>query len=329
MKRNLGSFIVITFILATLSACGPARVEKFEEIGEHQTAFMVPLEGAAKSGQAKFMSIEYLNEAKVATKRVSLPLRKHVTGRFWFDYEWIPTMKVIKVDRTPVTREWTGDEKTGTTAKNQALWVESLDSIGFGVGVNITALIREEDAATFLYYYAGKPLKDVVDENVRGKVNSILSREFAKYELEGARKKKNDVFAEIAKETIADFKQYGVTITNLGLAEGMVYDNPDIQKSIDAVFGAEMKIQSEDRLAEAQKATNARLFSIAENERKQAEEFAKAAEARKKQADVEVAIKFADAILIWANKWDGHLPEKILPEGSNLLMGLDSGKSVK
>lgn len=328
-SRRFSFFALLFLAVISITACGPAKIEQFVEIGEHQTAFLVPLEGASQSNQAKFMSIDYLNQNKVATKRVSLPLRKHVTGRMPWNYEWIPTMKVILVDRTPTTREWTSDKTTGTSATNQALWIESLDSIGFGVGVNITALIREEDSATFLYFFSGKSLKAIVDENVRGKINSILSREFANYNLEEARKRKNIVFERVAKETSDEFKQYGITIPNLGLAEGMVYENPKIQESIDAVFAAEMKIQSEDRLTDAQSKTNARLLSIAINERVQAEEFAKAAEARKKQADVEVAIKLADAKLKWADKWDGHLPEKILPEGSNLLMSIDNPGNSK
>lgn len=320
---------LVTVVLLLVGCVPPAKIEQFANIGEHQTAFLVPLEGATKSGQAKFMSVEYLNNAKVATKRVSLPLRKHKTGRGYWNFKYIPTMKVITVDRTPVTREWTGDEQTGTTRRNEALWVESMDSIGFGVGVNITALIKEEDAAKFLYFYAGRPLGKVVDENVRGKVNSVLSREFASYNLEEARKKKNDIFSKAADETIQDFEQFGVTITNLGLAEGMVYSNPKIQEFIDSVFEAEMKIQQEDKLVNAQTKTNTRLLSIAVNERKQAEEFSKAAEARKKQAEVEVALKLADAKLKWVEKWDGKLPEKILPEGSNLLMGLGDSRSSK
>ena len=61
--------------------------------------------------------------------------------------------------------------------------VESKDSIGFAIGVNITAMIQEEDASKFLYYYAGAPLSTVIDNNVRGMVSSILSEEFGVREL--------------------------------------------------------------------------------------------------------------------------------------------------
>jgi len=253
------SIIAISF----MTGCGPAKVEIFEEISANETAFVVPLEGAGKTGQKKFMSVDYLNSAKVATKRVSLSLRKHSTGYLWLSYKWIPTVKVIKVDRLPVTREWTGKEDTGTTGRDEALWVESSDSIGFGVGVNTTAMVTEDDAALYQYRFAGKPLSAVVDQNVRGKINSVLSREFAKHDLEKGRGMKNSIFATASEETIAAFKSMGVTITNLGLAEGLVYADNEIQLAINAKFKAEMQIQIEEQNNKAQVQINERNVAIA------------------------------------------------------------------
>jgi hypothetical protein len=320
MKKTL----FVGFFLLFIVACGSAKIEKFVEIKPHETAFLIPLEGATKAGQAKFMSVEYLEKAKVATKRISLPQRKHVTGR-WdsIDYEWIPTVKVITVSRKPVTREWTADNTTGTSNENQAIFVESKDSIGFGVGVTITAMVTEESAAKFLYYYAGNPLDKIIDQNVRGKVNAILAREFAKYNLEEARKKKNDIFQVAAKEVINDFDLYGISITNIGLAEGMVYENVKIQQAIDDVFTAEMNIQVENQKLESERVKNKRILEVAINEKKSAKEFALAAEARKKQASVEIDIMLATAKLEWVKKWDGKLPQNILPENSSILMGLN------
>ena len=345
MKRLFQLLVIAILSSLALTACGPPLVEQFEEIKPNQTAFLVPLEGATKAGSAQFMSIDYLNEAKVATKRISIPLRKHNLGRMWFNYEWIPIMSVIKVDRMPVTREWTGETGTGTAARDQALWVESKDSIGFGVGVNITTLVSEIDAATFLYYYAGKPLTAVTDENVRGKVNSILSREFAKYDLEQARSKKNEIFAVAAKETIEEFKNMGVTITNLGLAEGLVYEDKEIQQAINDKFRAEMQIQVEAQKNLGQANINARNVDIAAAQAaarvKEAEgmiaietakaeaarQFAKSLEARIAQVDLEIRRMDAEARLTFAkNIQPGVLPANILPQGSSILFGLDTAR---
>lgn len=343
-KTRLITFALIFALISSLFiACGPAKVEKFSEIETNQTAFLVPLEGSNKTSQQQFMSIGYLNEAKVATKRITLPQRTRNIGRMWYDYEWVPTMRVITVDRQPITREWTGDNNTGTSKKNEALWVESADSIGFGVGVNITALITEEDAAKFLYYYAGKPLSAVVDQNVRGKVNSVLSREFAKYDLESGRRKKNEIFEEVSKDTVAEFKKMGVTITNLGLAEGLVYEDKEIQQAINNKFKAEMQIQIEEQANKTQERINARNVDIAKAEAmaKVAEangmiaiekakaaaatEFAKSLTARQAQVELEIRKMKAEAMLEFARKIQpGVLPNNILPAGSGMLFGLDS-----
>lgn len=343
MRHFIKLFVVSAVAMGFLTACGPAKVERFENIGANETAFVVPLEGAGKSNQEQFMSVEYLNSAKVATKRISLSLREHSTGRMYWDYEWIPTVKVIKVNRQPVTREWTGKEDTGTAGRDEALWVESFDSIGFGVGVNTTALVREEDAAQFLYYFAGKPLAAVVDENVRGKINSILSREFAAHDLEAARGMKNQIFKIAAEETVAAFKTMGVTITNLGLAEGLVYADEEIQKAINEKFKAEMDIQIQEQKNKAQVQINERNVAIAkakadgaikkangeikvqEAKRLAADEFAKSIDSRTKQVELEIKLMNAKARLVFAeNIQPGVLPSNILPQGSSMLFGLDS-----
>jgi hypothetical protein len=196
-NNTLSCFIGALLLLSTalsLSACGPYKVMPLEEIKPNETAFLVPLEGASKSDQGKFMSIEYLEGAKVATKRVEIPTRRRETSRMPGGYEWIPTMKVIRVDRSPVTRELTKGKESGTSSANQAIAVESLDSIGFSVGVNTTAMIEESDAAKFLYYFAGKPLSAVMDENVRGYVQTFLGQEFGKRPLQQCKEEKAAIF---------------------------------------------------------------------------------------------------------------------------------------
>lgn len=343
MKKIIQMMLVSVITLGIIVSCGPAKVEQLVNIEANETAFLVPLEGAGKSGQNKFMSEEYLNTAKVATKRISLPLRKYDTGRMWWDYEWIPTMKVIKVNRQPVTREWTGKEDTGTAGRDEALWVESLDSIGFGVGVNTTAMVKEEDSAKFLYYFAGKGLGVVVDENVRGKVNSVLSREFASYDLEKGRGMKNQIFKIAADETIDSFNKMGVTITNLGLAEGLIYADVEIQQAINDKFKAEMQIQIEEQNNKAQVQINTRnvaiaaalaaakvkkaegMISIEKAKATAATEFAKSIDSRTKQVELEIRRMDAEARLTFAQRIaPGVLPANIMPSGSAMLFGLDS-----
>ena len=220
---NFILLLVAVFTVVGLTGCGPYPTEQAVEVKNNETAFVVPLEGDSKSKQAQFMSIEYLEKAKVATKRIVIPLRKRSLGRAWFDYEWIPLARVIVVDRSPVTREWLDKE---------GIKVESLDSVGFTVGVNCTSMIREEDAAKFLYYYPGNSLADVMNKNVKGFIQNVLAREFGSRDLSVCQKEKKNIVLDLAKELETHFAQYGITISNVGIADGMSYDNAEVQKTL-------------------------------------------------------------------------------------------------
>lgn len=303
---------LIAFIMTSMVACGPPEVLPYETIKANETAFLVPLTGNSKA-QKGFMSEQYLNANKVATKRVTIPVEKRKNGRFWFEYEWLPTMKVIVVNRSPETREWTESSNKGTSSRNEAIVVESRDSIAFGVGVNISAHITEEDAAKFLYTFAGKPLATIMDSNVRGMVTSILSNEFAKYDLEIARSKKGEILAKMTEKLTTHFKTMGITITNVGFAEGLKYENPQIQDSIDAKFKAEMDIQIAAQETLAQEKRNEKNVAMATAEALAAKEFAKAAAEREKQVNIDISRMNAEANLERARKWDGKLPNQIIP----------------
>lgn len=324
IKRKLAILVAGGMLALATTACfGPAEVLPIEEIQPNETAFVVPLEGASKAGQARFMSLEYLEENKVQSKRVVIPVRKREIGRAPWDYEWIPTLKVIKVDRMPVTREWTRDKETGTSGRNEAIAVESLDSINFKVGVNITALVTEDDAAKFLYYFAGKPLHDVMDQNIRGFIQSMLSREFGQCELTKCRGQKKVIFDKTFAETREHFSGMGVTVTNMGLSEGLIYDNPAIQQSIDRVFQAERDVEVAVQEKLAQEERNKRNVAMATAERESAEEFAKAQTAAVARVQLQIDMKRAEAAYEFAKNVKGPLPN-IIPQGSNFLFGLDT-----
>lgn len=324
--KKIGLIFLSTLLLA---GCAPVQIDPIEEIGTNETAFVVPLEGASKTEQGRFMSLEYLQQAKVATKRVTIPLRYRQTGRMYFEAEWIPTMRLIKVNRTPVTREWVEPAKTGTSTKDDSIQVESKDSIGFSVGVNITALVAEEDAAKFLYYYAGKPLEQVVDENVRGYVTSVLSREFGFRNLEQCKTDKKAIADLLQQDCQDTFSKMGITISNLGLVGGLNYSDKEIQTSINNAYVAGMKILETENDAKAQVNINLKELSMAQNNRAMAEEFAKAAVAQVQKTQLQIELTKAEALKTAAEKWNGSMPASILPQGSNLLFGLDKKSDEK
>lgn len=313
MTRTTTPIASLTLGIASafLTGCGAPRVEPIEAIQPNETAYVLPLEGENVDSQAKFESIDYLNQKKIAAKRVVIPIRKRSIGYMPWSYEWIPTVMVIKVDRTPVTREWTVESRA-----TKPIAVESKDSIGFSIGVNITAYIDEADTSKFLYRYRAKSLAEVIDTNIRSDIQSVLSEEFGTRNLEQCKSEKTVVFNKAREVIIPKYKDSGITISTLGMSEGLSFDDKEIQDAINQAYTAEMNIKRQEQEKHAQLQINDRLLSIARNEREQAEEFAKAAEARKKMVDVEVQKMQAEAMLNFSQKWNGQTPQFVTIGGS-------------
>src|SRR5438477_2495972 len=142
-------FLFVSILSSSMFLAGAGCIKDYDkpeysEIDTSETGFLIPLEGDT-AGQAKFASQQYLEEKKVAAKRVQITHRWNQTGRLPNDGSWIPTVRLVKVKRSPITREWTAENNNGTSNKNQAVWVESNDSVGFSMGFTCTALIKEED----------------------------------------------------------------------------------------------------------------------------------------------------------------------------------------
>jgi hypothetical protein len=125
------------------------------------------------------------------------------------------------------------------------------------------------------------------------------------------------------------FKEYGITITNIGHAEGLIYDDPVIQTAINNNNVAEMDVKKAEQEYLAQKKRNETLVEKATAERKAAEEFAKAQDAQVAKIRLEIERTKAEALLTAAGKWQGQMPNSVLPQGSNLLFGLDSSPANK
>lgn len=325
-----------------MCGCQPYNAPQYEEIASNETAFVIPLEGATKE-QQKFASESILNDQKVATKRILITKRWNQTGRMYFDGAWIPMMRVIKVDRSPVTRAWQADEDARGIAvrvpmgKNQknpqhgdAIWIESMDSVGFSMGFNVTAYIAEEDTAKFLYMYAGNTLSIVIDHEVRARVQQVAAEVAAEYPLDKLREKKNEIAERVRADALPFFQKRGITITTIGMFGGMTYENADIQQSIDKTFVMQQeKVNTLSKL-EAQASENTRIVqqakAKADAEVQEAEGKSKAlaieAEGKAKAIKLEsealaaaqqnpayIRVKEMEILKSQVEKWSGKYPD--------------------
>jgi SPFH domain / Band 7 family len=233
------------------------------EIGANESAFMLPMTGANKTNQAKFGSIAYLDENKVAAKRVQIPHAKaDNTGAFADKY--VATHRVYILDRAPYTRDWNNAVDKGTSPKKEGFVFESADSFRIETAVTISALVKEEDAAKFFYWFGsqivaannapeavfastarGRSLADVMDTVVHSRVQALLAREFGKRKLIDAMQNKAAIMDAVEATITKEFAAQGITITNIGYSADLTYDKK-IQDALDSAFIAQMKLTNKD-----------------------------------------------------------------------------------
>ncbi len=250
MLAFLVLFLISMGVAGGLTGCGPYCGTQLVEIQPHETAFVVPLVGDTTE-QAQFESIEFLQGAQVATKRIEVPTSQHKVGRGPWSYECVPTVRVIVVNRTPVSRDWTTPDDSGATI-DQAFGVESAESVGFEAGATMSALVEEANAAKFLYYYAGKSLQEVMDGNVRSFMQARLYDRFSGLTVAEGQDQKGTIYAEVCEEARVFFTDQGITIISCGGSEGLVYTDRRVQDAIDAVFEAQERIQQAEAEATRQ-----------------------------------------------------------------------------
>lgn len=295
--------MMLMMTMSSLTGCGfikPYDKPELVTIEASQTAFLIPLIGDT-SEQASFESEELLAQAKVATKEVQIPHRWVKTGRMPGSGEYRQAAKLIVVERTPVTREWNSGKEDGTSAKNQAIYAESKESIGFSVGMNISAQIyTEDDAVKFLYSYNNKTLENIMDTEIRARVESKFVEQCAKYPLNDILASKEEIMETVREDVTTYFADKGITITVLGMKDGIEYDDPEIQTAINEKFSSEQKLVTQEN-------NNAVTISKAEAE---AEAKVKLAEAEA-EANRKIAASLTPELneKIKYEKWNGVLPE--------------------
>ena len=310
MKHIKKIVLVVLMLVLVMSLTGcrkPYDKPEFVTIEASQTAFLIPLIGDT-SDQGAFESEELLLEAKVATKEIQIPHRWVQTGRQNWTGEWRPSATLIVVERKPVSRSWNSGSSTDTSTS--AIFGETSDAIGIYVGMNCTAMIEEKDAAKFLYRYNNTPLETIIDTDIKKMVEDRFNLETAKYTSTELSSKKGEIMEAVKAYVIDYFKDYGITITVLGMKEGISYENPAIQAAIDEKFASEQQLVIQQNKNEA---------NIAKAEA-EAQALILAAEAQA-EANRILAESLTDEILaqMYYEKWDGKLPYLYGADGNTLI----------
>jgi len=356
-KMKILSCLMLLAVVSTFTVgCKSYEEAEYVEAKANETVFVAKLDGEKQA--VKFDSAESLQKLQVAAKRVPIPHVFQQTGRMGSSGYWKPSVAIYIVNRSPVTREWLAEAGKGTSNKDEGIWAESKDSVGFSTGVTISAMIEEQDAALFLYRYptgASKTnkveggllrvdknvsaLSPVMDNEIRSKIQAVFSDFAAMFDMSDLRDQKVQIVEKLRTEIVPFFKTRGITITNIGLTGGFTYENKKIQDAIDNVFVAQREKEVNKAKLDAQLDANKRVemeaLAVAEALRTKAQAEADAILMSKKaeadgqtlllavakeagQNEAFLKLRQLDVEMLKAKNWNGVMPTMLIGSGGEM-----------
>jgi hypothetical protein len=277
----------------------------------NESAFFIPDVGANKESQSQFGSEAYLKENKIAAKRFTVPHTKFSGSGVWSDF-YVPTGRLIIVDRTPYNREWVASSHRGTSTRDESFPCQSTEGINVTVEISIAASVQEENAAKYLYNFGVKPpvgdrtrpeviftsvfygrtLSEVMDSVGRGKVQTLVCNEISARTLDKVNSEAAKIMDTVAKAATTFLDAKGITLDYIGWAGTFTFDH-DIQDAINRRYIAGQDVE----IAKSLQPYTATMQALAG----------------------------AEAVRIFAGKSDGRLPSTLslwwLPPSLNEYLG--------
>jgi hypothetical protein len=320
LRALVAGLFVLAIILAPQAAQAYYNQTDYTEVYfvlPNESAFFIPDVGANKDTQSAFGSEAYLNENKIAAKRFQIPHARLPGSSYWANY-YVPTGRLIIIDRTPYNREWVAASNRGTSTKDESFPCQSAEGLDVTVGISISAFVTEENAAKFLYWFGvnppqgdrsqpeviftsvfyGKSLHQVMDSVGRGKVQALVCGEIAARPLDNVNLEATKIMDVIQQKVTDYLASRGITLDYIGWADTFTFD-AKVQDAINRQFVSTKESDIAKRLSDSTSTVQ--------------------------------ALATAEATRTIANKWNGATPSSVslwwLPNGlSDWLTGFFSKK---
>lgn len=224
----------------------------------NESAFWIPDVGDNKSSQTKFDSEDYLNSSKIAAKRFVIPHAKLGNSGGYLGWDaYVPTGRLIIVDRTPYSHEWVDASDRGTSKGKEGFPCQSKEGLDITAGATISASVTEENAAKFLYnfgtqapkgdrsnqeviftsVYYGRPLFDVMNDFGRKAVARMVCNEIMARSFDQANNDAGDIQRDIETKMTAYLVKYGITVNFFGWADTFHFED-SVQKTVNDKYTA-------------------------------------------------------------------------------------------
>lgn len=324
-------FLPLGLLVVALPGCvRPFEPIKLETIGTNEEAFLIPLVGDGKN-QTSTQTEEYLTKNLVYSKQVKLPQQWVQKGYEWFGMPnggWRDAAILVKVDKSPVTREWTADPNSGTSNRNEAIWVMTSDQVEFSTGWTCTARIASrEDAVKFLHNYPNGTLSRVMDQEVRARIQTAFGLEVTDQPMQKLRLHAMPHLIKVVDDVTEFFHDRGVTITNLGISGGFIYKDVKVSDKLVELFNAEQdRAVAEAKAAALMTQKKAEADGIRQVADAKAYEIEKAAE----NMEMYVSLKRLELEKEKVLKWNGSFPSYYMGQnGLDMLLTVPQPVTAK
>ncbi len=233
----------------------------------NQSAFWIPDVGANKDTQAHFGAKEYQDAQKVEFKRFNIPHSKLVgSAGTSFTSGWdyfVPTGRLILVDRTPYARDWQGAANKGSSTADESMACQTNEGLDWTIGISIGVTVKDEDAFKFLNSfgiqssdrkikdtadsiyedgqilfqstYYSRTVAEVMDNNVHRDIHTLVCRQVMARTLDQANMQMNEMMDAIETTGRKYLADYGITLTFIGWADTVTF-SPDVQAAINRKY---------------------------------------------------------------------------------------------
>lgn len=285
LKTKLIPVAIVSILFGFTSCIKPYDEPEYVEVGPNETAFVIPmftdeLTKTEDQVQLNNETVEFYKKSMVSSKLIQIPHKWIKTGRFENDGYYKGTVRVITVDLTPKSGNWLETDKN-------AIKVETAASQGITIPMSYTIRILPEDAALYLSYYKSIEFQSVIDTQINRYFAQKAGEAFHKVEYKDVARLRDVILSDAVEQTKAYFKNQGITIDQLAIVDGLIYDDASLQSNINE----QAKVQAQIVL-ESQKSVL--LDEQAKNKNKEAEMEVAVAKIKASTLDLELKRKRAE-----------------------------------
>lgn len=225
----------------------------------NESAFWIPDTGANMDTQASLDSEEFLKSKKIALKRFIIPHSKFNNSGGWYGFDaYVPTGRMIIVDRAPYNRDWVESSQRGTSVKDESFPCQTKDGLNIWTEISIGVSVTEENAPKFLHFfgvnnptgdrsspdtiftsvYYGRSLTQVMDGPGRGEIHIQVCKQFGTRTFDQANEDGNTIMEAVVTSATKWLSDRGITVDYLGWGGTFRFD-PDVQKAVNDRYTGE------------------------------------------------------------------------------------------